>query len=97
MKALVSILLLVVVFTSDHQVSGSCSNVVADTDWASCLKGDSCPLGFIKTDDDMECGPQKVCCLMRPTFDLNVVDAPCIIEGVSGQDDSAKHRYKKHS
>ena len=56
----------------DHQVSGSCSNVVADTDWASCLKGDSCPLGFIKTDDDLECGPQKVCCLMRPTFDVNV-------------------------
>ncbi|KXJ07850.1 hypothetical protein AC249_AIPGENE27257 [Exaiptasia diaphana] len=74
-----------------HRVSGSCGKKIANTDWASCLPGPECPSNFLKLDDDEQCsqfGAGFVCCLIRPTFNINVKDAPCIIKGVdSGSKD----------
>ena len=62
----------------DFKVAGKCSSSqgnVADTDLATCLPavGDNeCPHNFLKLEDDGSCESNNVCCLMRPTFELNV-------------------------
>ncbi|XP_078375368.1 uncharacterized protein LOC144658777 [Oculina patagonica] len=94
-------LLLLVLFISDNQVTGKCSRTpgyIADTDLATCLPfvgankdEGKCPHDFLRLDDDLQCGLEHVCCLLRPTFEINIKDTPCL-QG----DALVKDRYSKH-